>query len=418
MVLNIFAFAFSPAMAAAQQENLQLDAGSAILMELETGQILYEYNADEALPPASMSKMMTEYLVLDAVKSGQISWDDVVTVRENAASVIGSRIFLAEGDKHTVRELYIAMAIASANDASVALAEFIAGTEENFAQRMNEKAREIGLSEQAHFINATGLNRADMKEKFRPQSIQGETLLTAKDTALLALNLLRDHPEALEFSSITQHKFRARDDKPMTNLNWMLEDWEGISQALRKFAYPGMDGLKTGHTKEAGYCFTGTAERDGMRLISVVMNTKSEEKRFEETRKLMDYGFNNFQKKTVLAAKSEIDELKTVKISKGVKTEVPVVVESGVALVMRNGDSDEQIEISVEPLAEEQLVAPIKQGDVVGTVKVTYNGPVPVEKQVNLVAAADVEKGSWIRLFFRAVKNFFGDLFLGIKNMF
>lgn len=203
-MLNIFIFSviIHPSPVAAAENELSLEAGSAILIEASTGQVLYEYNASEALPPASMSKIMTELLVLDSIKNGQIKWDAMVTAGENAATTEGSKIWLAQNDKHTVKDLYIAMAIASANDASVALAQFVAGSEENFAKMMNEKAREIGLSDQAHFINATGLNRADMNEKFRPTTIQGETLMTAKDTVILTNHILKEHPEVTEYSSI------------------------------------------------------------------------------------------------------------------------------------------------------------------------------------------------------------------------
>lgn len=423
LILNFFLVSMianpSPVSAEeAAQNDLSLAVGSAVLIEANTGQVLYMYNENVALPPASMSKMMTEYLVLENIKDGKISWDSEVTVGENASSTIGSRIFLAEGDKHTVEELYIAMAIASANDASIALAEFIAGSEEAFAKQMNEKATEIGLSEQAHFINATGLNREDMEEKFRPATIEGETLLTAKDAALLALHILREHPEATEYSSIPTQKFRERDQTPMTNLNWMLEGWKDYNNFISPTAYEGMDGLKTGYTSQAGYCFTGTAERDGMRLISVVMNTASDSERFTQTAKLMDYGFNNFEKKTLLPAKSELDLLQSVKISKGVEKEVSLVTEEGLELMVRKGEEDDKFSMVAEPLADDQLVAPIQQGQVLGTVTITYDGPEQIERTVNLVAADDVEKASWIRLLFRAIGNFFANIFNGIKGLF
>jgi D-alanyl-D-alanine carboxypeptidase (penicillin-binding protein 5/6) len=422
LMLNLFLVSvlIHPATASAAESGLSLEAGSAVLMEASTGQILYSNNENVALPPASMSKMMTEYLVLDAVEAGNIKWEDVVTTSENAATTIGSRVFLAQGDKHTVKELYIAMAIASANDASVALAEFIAGSEENFADRMNAKAREIGLSDQAHFINATGLNREDMKEKYRPTTIQGETLMSAKDSALLALNILQDHPDATEYSKIPEHQFRERDKNPMVNLNRMLEGWANFNNFFTRTAYEGLDGFKTGHTNEAGYCFTGTAVRDGMRLISVVMNTASEEKRFEETEKLLNYGFNNFEKKTVLSAKTEIEQLNTVEISKGVESQVSLVTEEGLEWMIRKGDSDDKFIMEAAAVGKDQLVAPIKQGDVLGTVTITYKGDgmEKMEETINLVASEDAEKASWIRLLFRAIGNFFASIFNGIKGLF
>ncbi|OXM83344.1 D-alanyl-D-alanine carboxypeptidase [Paenibacillus rigui] len=397
---------------AAEAVDLKLDVKSAILIEASTGQVLYENNADAALPPASMAKMMTEYLVMEAVKSGKIKWEDMVQVSQYSADVIGSGDLLAVGEQYTVKDLFGAMSIYSANDASVALAEFIAGgSEENFAKMMNEKAKEMGLSNQAHFISSTGLSRVDLG-KYAPKGIEGETLLTAKDAAIIAYNILKDHKEVLDFTKQPSKKFREKDKAPMINWNWMLEgNKDNVN--FKKYAYPGLDGLKTGSTDDAGYCFTGTAERNGMRLISVVMGTKTEPKRFEETRKVLDYGFNNFEMKQVLTAKAEIDSLKTVNIKKGVETQVPVVTQTGLSIVAKKGATPDQFVITAEPADESKLVAPIAKGAVVGTVKVTYQG---TEKTANLIANEDVEKGSWFRLFFRAIKDFFVDTISGKKK--
>ncbi|MGV2643760.1 D-alanyl-D-alanine carboxypeptidase, partial [Clostridium perfringens] len=165
-----------------------------------TGQVLLSVNADEALPPASMTKMMTEYIVAEKVKQGELAWDDEVTVKENAAKTVGSRIFLAEGDQHTVEELYLAMAVGSANDATVALAEHVAGAEEEFVAMMNDTAKKMGLKT-AFFINSTGLSRADMPEKYRPEEDK-ETVMSAMDTALLAKFIVEDHPDFARFTAI------------------------------------------------------------------------------------------------------------------------------------------------------------------------------------------------------------------------
>lgn len=421
LVLSVF---IQPSTVRAEANQLSVKAGAAILIEASTGQILYSKNADVPMRPASMSKMMTEYLVLDAIKAGTISWDDVVTTQKNAANTLysGSRIWLAEGDKHTVRELYIAMAIASANDASVALAEYIAGTQEEFANRMNAKAREIGLSEHAHFINATGLNRDQMKEEFQPKSIPGETVMTAKDTALLALNLINDHPEVVEFSSIPYHQFRERDDAPMENLNAMLGAWEEYNNNYSRFAYEGADGIKTGYTDEAGYCFTGTAERDGMRLISVVMDTGKERSerfdRFTETAKLFDYGFNNFEKRTVLVAKSEYPPLNYAEVTKGVENEVGLVTDAGIELMVKVTDTDEDFIWEATLIEEEPIMAPVEQGEILGTLKFTYHGAETIERTVNLIATDDVEKAGWFKLLMRSIGEFFSNIFNSIKGIF
>ncbi|WP_010279782.1 D-alanyl-D-alanine carboxypeptidase family protein [Paenibacillus senegalensis] len=392
---------------------LELEANSAILMDASTGQVIYEMNADVALPPASMAKMMTEYIVMEKIKSGELKWDDMVTASRYAGSVIGSGGLLAEGDTHTVKDLFHSVTIYSGNDASVALAEKIAGTEENFAHMMNEKAREMGLSDEAHFINATGLNRADIGE-FAPQGIEGETMLSARDSALLAYHILKDHKDVLEFTKIPRKKFRETDTSEMVNWNWMLEGFKD-SVSLKSYAYEGLDGLKTGHTREAGYCFTGTAERNGVRLISVVMGTAGERERFVETRKLLDYGFNNFDKLTVYAEGDGLDELQSVKMSKGVKTTVPVEAGSELSLLIRKGADSEEIVKEAIPLPESELVAPIAKGDKVGTLKVSYDGQ---EFSIDIVAAEDNNKAGWMRLFFRGIKDFFINLGTGIKNLF
>lgn len=385
-------------------------AKSAIIMEASTGAVLYELNADEAFPPASMAKMMTEYLALESIKEGKFKWDSPVTASKNAADVIGSGQLIAENETLTFKDMFNAMSIYSANDASVAFAELLGGTEENFAKMMNEKAKQLGMSDKAHFISATGLSRADLKNP--PPSIEGETKMTARDAGILAYNILKDHKEILEFTKIPTLKLRATDKTPMINWNWMLEGNQSNTN-LKKYAYQGLDGLKTGSTDDAGYCFTGTAERNGMRIITVVMGTKTEPERFNETRKLLDYGFNNFEIKPFLNAKQEIDSLKIVNIKKGVQTQVPLVTKTGLTFVARKGAKDTDFKITAEPLEESKLVAPITKGDTLGKVKVSYNGQ---EKTVDLIANDDVQKGSWIRLLFRSFKNFFSDMFKGIKG--
>lgn len=398
--------------AAAPAPELKLEAKSAFLMEVSTGQILYQYNENEPLPPASMAKMMTEYLVLEAIKDKKLGWDDMVNTSQYAADVIGSGDMLAKDEQLTVKQMFSAMSIYSANDASVALAERVGGgSEENFAKMMNEQARQFGLSEQAHFISSTGLSRVDLG-KYAPKEVQGETLLTAKDAALIAYHLIREHKEVLDFTKTPSQKLRERDKAPMINWNWMLEG-NSSNVNFKKYAYPGLDGLKTGHTNEAGYCFTATAERNGMRLISVVMGTATEPKRFEESKKVLDYGFNNFELKQALAPGAEISSLKTVNIKKGVELQAPVVTENGVTIVARKGTTPDQIEITAAPMDDTKLIAPIAKGQALGTAKVSYMG---LEQSVNLVAAQDMEKGSWLRLFFRAIKNFFVDTVGGGKN--
>ncbi|SDE32386.1 D-alanyl-D-alanine carboxypeptidase (penicillin-binding protein 5/6) [Paenibacillus sp. UNCCL117] len=419
LLLNTFLALVQPPVASAaetQTTELELQASSAILMEAGTGQILYEYNADKALPPASMAKMMTEYLVMEAIESGKLQMNQTINTSEAAADAIGSGQLLALNEQATVDNMFAAMSIYSANDATIALAEAVAGSEENFAKLMNEKAKEFGLSPEAHFINSTGLGRADMG-KHAPTELQGETLLTAKDAAIIAYHLINDHKNVLEYTKTPSRKFREKDKDPMINWNWMLAANKS-TRNFAKYAFEGLDGLKTGHTNEAGYCFTGTAERNGMRLISVVMGTGmgpkgKEEARFIETAKLLNYGFNNFETKSVLTAKAEIDSLKTVNIKKGVQLEVPVVTQTGLNLIVKKGTPADQFQVTTEVVEESKRIAPIEKGQVVGVAKVNYQNK---EYSVNLITTDPVEKAGWFRLFFRAIKEFFVDTFTGAKS--
>ncbi|KIL34527.1 peptidase M15 [Cohnella kolymensis] len=424
VLLNLFSmYVLAAAVSAAPRTEgaVQLQAESAILMDAESGQVLYQYNSELALPPASMAKMMTEYLVSKAVKEGKLSWDQTVKVGENASKQIGSRIFLAEGDQHTIKELYIAMAVGSANDATAQLAESVAGSEEEFAKLMNETAKKLGMKN-ANFINSTGLDRADMPEKYRPASIAGETVMSAQDAALLAYAILKEEPEFLETAKIQKYKFRERDAKPMDNWNWMLGSNKN-NESLRKFAYEGVDGLKTGHTSKAGNCFTGTALRNGTRLIAVVMGvpgSTTDGKRFLETAKLFDYGFNNFEKKTIIEAKAAVPEHETLAVKKGVSTKLPVVTASDITVLIPKGKAV-QPEVQEVKATQDPLMAPVKTGDKVGTVTYKYKDPSTDQNKtisVDLIAAEDVDKASWWRLMFRAIKDFFVGLFNGVVNLF
>lgn len=394
------------AQAADAAPDLKLEVSSAILMDAATGQILYESNADVVLPPASMAKMMTEYLVLEQINNGKLKWEDQVTTSQHAADTIGSGQLLAVNETLPLRSMFEAMSIYSGNDASVALAEKVAGTEEEFAVLMNETARKLGLSKEANFINSTGLSRIDMG-KYAPKNLQGETLLSARDAATLAYHILKEHKEVLEFTKITSKKLRDSDKSPMVNWNWMLEGNQN-NPNYKQYVFQGLDGLKTGHTNEAGYCFTGTAERNGMRLISVVMGAKTEPKRFLETAKLLNYGFNTYEMKEIVKAEAEVDALKMVEVKKAIHTDVPVVTESALSILVKKGVKDEEIVKVGEPAAAEKLVAPVNKGDVLGKLTVTYNNQ---SYEVNLVAKDDVKKAGWLKLTLRSIRHFFTNLF-------
>ncbi|WP_019123218.1 D-alanyl-D-alanine carboxypeptidase family protein [Brevibacillus massiliensis] len=409
--------ASSQANAAAQaQPNLDLAVNSAILVEASTGKILYKKNEDVPLPPASMTKMMTEYLVLEAIKNKKIKWTDVVPVSDYAFFIAkmsdSSGVYLNMGEEHTVQELYKAMSIASANDATVLLAEKVGGDEPNFVAMMNKKAQELGMKN-TYFVTSSGLP-ADELGKYTPANFDGkDNTMSARDAAILARALIRDFPEALEISKIPRFVFREGKPNatPRANYNWMLP---GLP-----YEYPGVDGLKTGHTKQAGYCFTGTATRDGMRLISVVMGTENTAERFGETKKLFDYGFSNYKLAKKVDQGAAITGFETAPVKKGVDVTVPAVTGSVVSVLTKTGDN-----VKVTPTVTfNDLTAPIQKGQVIG--KVTFKAEGDAESDylqpddlknagVDLVAGEDVEKGSWIRLFFRSIIQFIGNLFNGI----
>ncbi|MFC4098765.1 D-alanyl-D-alanine carboxypeptidase family protein [Paenibacillus xanthanilyticus] len=391
-------------------DSLGLNAEAAILIDAATGQVLYEKNADEVRPPASMTKMMSEYIILEEIKSGRQSWDTVVTANAEAAAVPadGSQIYLAEGDQHPLKDMYIAMAVGSANDATIALAGHIAGSEQAFVAKMNETAKSLGLTT-ANFTTATGL--ADT------------TVISARDMAKFAKILLDTHPEFLDYSKISTYKFRERDEKPMVNWNWMLEAHKTNPEtpSIAQFAYTGVDGMKTGYISAAGYCFTGTVKQGDLRLISVVMGTESQKARFRETAKLYDYGFANFERKTVVQPNAVVEKAETVTIKKGKSKSVPVATKSGVSFLVKKGETPAVEQTKLTLLPEDQLVAPIKKDQKLGTVTYAYKDPATgkaLESTVDLIATADVEKAGWFRLMMRAIGDFFSGLFQGIVDLF
>lgn len=399
-------------------ESLGLAVKSAVLLEPTTGEVILSVDAGTALPPASMTKMMTEYIVAEQVKQGKMKWEDTVTVSKNAAAQVGSRVFLAEGDQHTVKELYIAMAIGSANDATVALAETVAPTEQEFVKLMNSEAKRMGMKT-AHFANSTGLDIADMPDGTRPADGK-ETVMSALDAATLAKYIVTDHPDFSDFTKLPSYQFRPGANGKIDNLDWMLESNASVPN-LKAYAYKGLDGLKTGHTNAAGNNFTGTAVRDGMRLISVVMGTdvKNQGSRFVETRKVLDYGFNNFEIKQMVAANQAIEGEEPIAVTKGKEETVSYETAKAISFVVPKGADASGLKVQTS--LESGLEAPVAKGDKVGTATYTYQAAgmaQPQTKTVDLVASADVEKAGWFKQLMRAIGGFFSDLFEGIKNLF
>lgn len=393
-------------------DSLDLNLKSAVLIEPKTGEVLLSVNADQPYAPASMTKMMTEYIVMNKVKKGEISWDDTVTVKENASNTVGARVYLVKGEQHTVKELYTAMALHSANDAAVALAEYVAGTEQEFVKLMNQEAKRMGMTN-TYYINATGLDRIDMPEAFRPKD-GTETKMSAMDAAQLVQFIIQDQPTFVDFTSLQTYKFRETDAETLVNSNWMLETNKNVPE-LKEYAYEGLDGLKTGYTTNAGYCFAGTAERNGMRLISVVMGAETMGSRFTETKKVLDYGFNHFEVKQIVAKSSPVEDEKAP-VTDGEVTEVSVVPEQAVEFIVPKGLKSPQLETKVN-FSDNELTAPVKAGEKAGTITYTYQieGLDGVQEQtVNLITAETVEEAGWFRLMMRAIGNVSNSLFANI----
>ncbi|WP_428910296.1 D-alanyl-D-alanine carboxypeptidase family protein [Niallia sp. Krafla_26] len=408
---------------AAENDPLGLKAEAAILIDAETGAILYEKNADVVLGVASMSKMMTEYLVLEAIKEGTISWDQEVTISEyihklSSPNMGLSNIGLTQGEKYTIEELYQAMAVYSANAATSALAEVVGGTEKNFVKLMNKKAEELNLGE-FKFVNASGLNNKDLLGNHPTGEPNEENVMSAKATARLAFHLLKDFPEVLETAKIPKLKFK--DGREYPNFNWMLP---GLS-----YEYPGVDGLKTGSTDFAGYGFTATAKKGDNRFISVVMKSSTREERFTETRKLLEYAFNNHSKVEIVAKGAEVEGHKSLPVTKGKEDSVKIETADAIEMVVKNGEQEKYetvLTLDKKKLNEDgELTAPIKKGDKIGSLTVkpkegdsieflTENGTKSVT--VDVVASEDVEKANWFVLSMRAIGGFFGDIWGSVSS--
>ncbi|ASN07257.1 D-alanyl-D-alanine carboxypeptidase [Virgibacillus necropolis] len=402
-------------------ETVDLEAESAILVDAETGKVLFAKNADMALPPASMTKMMTEYLVWEAIESGEISWDTTTTISDYAYSISAnpnlSGIGLRQDKEYTVKELYDSMAIISDNGTTIALAELISGSEGEFVKLMNKTAEEMGLPDYK-FVNSTGLPNSFLAENV-PEGTDPDAnnLLSARSAALLAYNLINDHPQVLEVSSQTKLEFEGY---TVENLNWMLPH---DATFLKEFTYKGVDGLKTGNTDIAGYCFTGTAERDGQRLISVVMKTDSKAKRFEETAKLLDFGFDNFETKELFAKGYQLDGQSSLPVSKGQKGTVEVATDKAIKLPVQQGQEEKytmKYTLDKDKLNKAgELSAPIEKGEKVGSAELIYEGEndygyifnVETNKTVDIVAQESVEKDNWFMLIMGSIGGFFSDLF-------
>jgi D-alanyl-D-alanine carboxypeptidase (penicillin-binding protein 5/6) len=353
---------------------LPLEAQSAILMDAHSGKILYEKEPHQKLFPASMTKLMTLVLAMEVIESGQIGLDDLVTVSEHAASYYGSHIFLAPDEKLTFYELLLGVAMASGNDASVAVAEYISGTHQAFVDLMNQKAGELGMKN-THFVNCNGLHD--------PQHYS-----TAYDFALLAKEAL-NYPLLLQMCSIKHYRIRTETNRPFQydNKNKLL------------WFYPGTDGFKTGWTEKAQYCFVGTCQRDGFRLISVVMGVPVPRGHFAETKILYNYGFSQFSFREFYKAEEIVG---WVKVGKGKVNEVAVIPVQRVGITLPRGDSTKiETQIEIMPL----LPAPLEKGEKVGHISLVKAGEILM--RTDLVVKESVAKGSLWQMFGKVLRGVF-----------
>jgi serine-type D-Ala-D-Ala carboxypeptidase (penicillin-binding protein 5/6) len=350
------------------------EAKSAILIERDTGKVLYEKNPHEKLPPASMTKIMTMLLIMEAIDEGKLSYDEKVRTSEYAASMGGSQIFLEPGEEMTVDELLRAIAIGSANDASVAMAERIAGSEEAFVEMMNEKAKELGLKE-TKFANTTGL------------PAEGH-YSSAYDMAIMARELLK-YEGITKYTSKYEDYLRENTDKKF----WLVN-----TNRLVKF-YPGVDGLKTGFTSEAGYCLTATAKKNGMRVIAVVFGAPTPKSRNAQITKMLDYAFHHYQAHPVYKRNETVAR---VDVSKGKQKSVAAVTSEPVSVLTKKGQSVEQIEKVVK--VNDGVKAPVRKGDELGVLILKQDGKEILRSP--LVAKQTVAEASFWDLFKRVFGRF------------
>lgn len=338
---------------------ITLTSPSAILCEASTGQVIFEKNADERRPVASVNKVMTILLTLEAVDEGRVSLEDQVTVSPRAASMGGSQAFLDAGERYKLSELLKTVIVASANDSAVALAEHLAGTEESFVRQMNARAEELGLTN-THYANCTGL------------PVQ-EHYTTARDVAKLSAQLDL-HPIYYRYSTIWMDEIKHRGGRvtSLTNTNRLIR------------FYPGCDGYKTGSTNEARYCVSATAKKEGMRLIAVVLGTPAGQTRFDEARAMLEYGFANVQLVTPIAQGQALDM--TVPVRLGGRDEVSVLSGGTCSLLERRGEKNA---LSLEAALVEKVNAPVYAGDVLGEIRVKRGDEVVAV--VPAVAGEDVQ---------------------------
>lgn len=359
-------------------ETLAANARGVVLMEVSTGTVLYEKNKDDKVAVASLTKMMSQILILEAIESGNLTWEEKVKTSANAAGYGGTQIYLQPGEVMSVRDLMKGISMASANDATVVLAERIVGSEDAFVKMMNDKVKELGLKN-TNFVNPTGLD-------------QENGYSTAYDLGVIAIELLK-HEQILEFSSVYEDYLRV--DTP--NKFWLVN-----TNKLVRF-YDGADGLKTGFTDAAKYCMSVTAKRDDMRLIAIVLGEDVSKTRNAETTELLDYGFNLYK---VNVVKKQGEVIQNVTFNKGTKRNVDIVLDNDITVLGKKSDQDKKY---TEKVKINEVNLPVKKNQIVGTIDL-YDGNTKIGTY-NLVVKEDVGKKNIFSLFFDNLKDIvIGDL--------
>lgn len=376
LVLLLGVSTLSPTAFGAEKKapNLAEKAKSAILIERDTGEILYEKNGNEKLPPASMTKVMTMILIMDALDKGKIKMSDKVRTSEHAASMGGSQIFLEPGEEMTVEQMLKGIAIASGNDASVAMAEHLAGSEEEFVSMMNQKAKDLGLKN-TKFQNPTGLSVEDHYS-------------TAHDMSIMAKELLK-YERITKFTGTYEDYLREDTDKKF----WLVN-----TNRLLKF-YDGVDGLKTGYTKEAKYCLTATAKKGNMRVVAVVFGADTPKDRNSQITKMLDYAFSKYETSPLYKRDQVVGE---VKVAKGKDKTVKVVTSEPISILNEKGQGKANMKKEVK--LNNDLKAPLKKGDEVGTLIIKKDGKVVTTSP--LLAKDSMEEASWWNFFKRTFTTF------------
>lgn len=371
-IFTIFITFLASTMVCLAEEDFAPTAKSAILMDYATGKVLFEKNADEKLAPASMTKLASMLIIMETIDEGNLDFTDQVAISEEAAKMGGSQVFLEAGEVYSVGDLLKGIAIASGNDAVVALSEKIAGSQSAFVELMNKRMKEIGANN-TNFVNAHGL---DAEGHYS----------TARDMATIAFNLLK-HEKILDYTSIYE-EYLVKNDGSKT---WLVN-----TNKLVKY-YDGVDGLKTGFTETAGFCLTATAKKDNFRLISVVMGEDTSENRSSDTVKLLNYGFNTY-KVNIIKNKNEV--LGKVRVESGKKDFVNVVLFNDATELLKNTDTAANYQFKIKI---DKIKAPIKPGDIIGTAEIIDEDGNIID-EVSLTVNEEVKKANIFDYFLRNLK--------------